>query len=170
MEKIDFDFSRFTYITIGRLDIGKNHKMMIDSFSKIKDKNSQLIIIGYGELEDKLNQYIEYLDLENRVFLVGRQENPYKWLHHSDCFLFTSLHEGFPNVILEALACNLSIISTDPNGVVGEILEKKFGTIIKTEEELTKNMENIVVIDNVKQRAEEFKLDSILPIYLKVID
>ena len=167
MEKVDFDFSRFTYITIGRLDEGKNHKMMINAFSKIIDKDSQLVIIGYGELEGKLSRYIDYLGLASRVFLVGRQENPYKWLYRSDCFLFTSLHEGFPNVILEALACELFIISTNPNGVVEEIVGREYGVLVKDEQELTKAMENIKKPKNQRKRAEEFSLDVIAPLFLQ---
>jgi len=121
-EKLKFNFDRFTFVTIGRLDIGKNHKFMIEAFSKIENKKTQLLIIGDGELKNKLETEIKNLNLEDRVFLLGRQKNPYKYLLKSDCFLFSSKHEGFPNVLLEALACELPIISSDCKSGPREIL------------------------------------------------
>lgn len=169
MEKVDFDFSRFTYITIGRLDQGKNHKMMIDAFAKLSNKDSQLVIIGEGQLREKLEAYIDFLALKKRVFLVGREKNPYKWLVRSDSFLFTSKHEGFPNVILEALACELPIISTNPNGVVQEILKEKYGTLVETEDKLIEAMEKVEKEMNLRGRAEEFSLDKIAPKFLEAL-
>jgi len=116
-EPVDFDFTRLTFVTIGRLDEGKNHKLLIEAMAGLADLETQLIIIGEGALRDLLTDQIRYLGLEKRVFLVGHQKNPYRWLAKSDCFVFASNHEGFPNVLLEALACGMAIISTDcPSG------------------------------------------------------
>lgn len=167
-EPCDFDFTKTTFVTIGRLDDGKNHGMMIDAFSQIDNKNSQLIIIGYGLLEEKLIEKIKDLHLELKVFLVGRQENPYKWLQRSDCFLFASKHEGFPNVILEAMVFNLPIIATNPHGVVTEILGEG-GTIIKNRETMKKAMENIPKRSDYSQRLKTFELDNIFPKLLKIL-
>ncbi|NWF65846.1 MAG: glycosyltransferase [Campylobacterales bacterium] len=119
---VDFDFSLFTFITVGRLDEGKNHKLLIDAFKNLQDINTQLVIIGDGLLRDFLSEYIIQENLQNRVFLVGQQKNPYAWLEKSNCFLFGSNHEGFPNVLLEALSCKLPIISTDCKSGPREIL------------------------------------------------
>lgn len=105
------------FITIGRLDYGKNHKMMINSFSKIYNKKTILYILGEGELKNELLNLVSKLNLNERVIFLGFDNNPYKYLNQSDIFLFTSKFEGFPTVLIEALACNLPIISTDcPNG------------------------------------------------------
>jgi N-acetylgalactosamine-N,N'-diacetylbacillosaminyl-diphospho-undecaprenol 4-alpha-N-acetylgalactosaminyltransferase len=68
-----------------------------------------------------VEQIIE-LNLEDRVFLLGKQKNPYKYLAKADCFAFASKREGFPNVLVEALACQLPIISTDCKSGPREIL------------------------------------------------
>jgi len=109
----------FNFITIGRLDEGKNHKLLIQAMQNI---DANLYIIGDGILRDKLNQLIKDLDLSNRVFLLGKQKNPYKYLSKADCFVFSSNREGFPNVLVEALACELVIISTDCKSGPREIL------------------------------------------------
>lgn len=118
-EYVDYRNEKFTFITIGRLDYGKNHKVMI---SAMKNIDAKLYIIGDGELKDSLKNQIKKSNLQDKVILLGRQINPYKYLKQADCFLFTSLNEGFPNVLLEALACNLPIISTDCKSGPREIL------------------------------------------------
>ena len=118
-KKVDLqcDDGYIKFITIGRLDYGKNHKMMINSFSKIDNKKSILYILGEGELKSELSNLVKKLDLTKRVVFLGFDNNPYKYLKQSDIFLFTSKFEGFPTVLIEALSCNLPIISTDcPNG------------------------------------------------------
>jgi N-acetylgalactosamine-N,N'-diacetylbacillosaminyl-diphospho-undecaprenol 4-alpha-N-acetylgalactosaminyltransferase len=116
----DEDCMRF--VTIGRLDKGKNHEMMIKSFSKIKNIKSVLYILGDGELKGELKLLIDKLKLHKRVFLLGFDSNPYKYLRKCDVFLFSSNFEGFPTVVIEALACELPIISTDCYNGPREIL------------------------------------------------
>jgi N-acetylgalactosamine-N,N'-diacetylbacillosaminyl-diphospho-undecaprenol 4-alpha-N-acetylgalactosaminyltransferase len=109
----------FNFITIGRVDEGKNHQLLINAIANI---NANLYIIGDGILINKLNQQIKDLSLTNKVFLLGKQKNPYKYLSKADCFVFASTREGFPNVLVEALACKLALISTDCQSGPREIL------------------------------------------------
>ncbi len=122
-EPIDrIDFNRFIFVTVGRLDKGKNHKLMIDAFSKLEDSSTQLIILGEGVERKALEEQIIELNLTDRVFLMGFDNNPYKYFSKSNVFLFTSNYEGFPNVLVEALACGLPVISTDCKSGPREIL------------------------------------------------
>jgi len=107
---IDLPKKKFTFITIGRLVKEKNHSLIIDA---IKDMDVDLWIIGDGELKYELEEKIKSLSIEDRVFLLGREENPYKFLDKADAFVFASNYEGFPNVLTEALACKLPVVSTD---------------------------------------------------------
>jgi N-acetylgalactosamine-N,N'-diacetylbacillosaminyl-diphospho-undecaprenol 4-alpha-N-acetylgalactosaminyltransferase len=111
---VDFRDECFTFITVGRLDYGKNHSLLINAMREI---NAKLYIIGDGNLRFELDNQIKEFRLENKVFLLGNQSNPYKYLRQADCFVFSSLREGLPTVLLEALACGLPIISSDcPSG------------------------------------------------------
>ncbi len=83
---------------------------MIEAMQNI---DAKLYIIGDGELKSNLEFIIDKLKLKDKVILLGKQSNPYKYLVQADCFVFSSLYEGFPNVLLEALACKLPIISSD---------------------------------------------------------
>ena len=121
-EEISIKKEKFTFVTIGRLDSGKNHKLLINAMQGI---DANLWIIGEGKLRNDLEEYIDALNLQEKVFLLGRQENPYKILSKANCFVFGSNHEGFPNVLLEALACGLPIISTDCKSGPREIIAPK---------------------------------------------
>jgi len=109
----------FNFITVGRLDDGKNHELLINAMQNI---DANLYIIGDGILREKLNQLIIDLNLTDKVFLLGKQKNPYKYLAKADCFVFASNREGFPNVLAEALSCGLAVISTDCQSGPREIL------------------------------------------------
>lgn len=116
-----FDPKFFNIITIGRLTRGKNHKLLIDSVEKIK--NVRLYILGQAELEKELQEQIIQKKLNDKVFLLGFDSNPFQYLKAADLFIFGSNHEGFPNVLLEAMACGLPILSTNCKSGPDEIME-----------------------------------------------
>ncbi len=114
------------FVTVGRLDFGKNHSMMINAFSKISNKNSILYILGEGELLIKLTELVFKLKMKKRIIFLGFDNNPFKYLKQCDVFLFSSHYEGLPTVLIEALACGLPIISTDCLSGPREILTSKY--------------------------------------------
>ena len=117
-------FDKFTFITIVAIgyNLKKTTQCLLMPLVSYPDKNAQLLIIGEGELRPTLERQIKTLDLQDSVFLLGTKSNPYAYLAKSDAFVFSSNHEGFPNVILEALACGLAIVSTDCQSGPREIL------------------------------------------------
>lgn len=122
-----FDTSFFNLISVGRLDEGKNHQLLIRSVGKLKSKKVRLYIFGDGELRYELQKLIKNLGLKNIVFLMGFDSNPYQYLKTADLFVFASNHEGFPNALLEAMACNLPIVTTNCPSGPNEILEAEIG-------------------------------------------
>jgi len=101
-------------ITIGRLNKEKGHWHLLRVFSEIRKKmQCKLLILGKGELEGYLRKLSNELNIINDVMFLGWQNNPFKYLKSSSLFVLTSLHEGFGNVLIEAMACNLPVISTD---------------------------------------------------------
>lgn len=112
----DLDFiSGKTVVTAGRLTKQKGQWHLIRAFKKVVEEvpDAKLLILGQGAEEEYLHNIIHDLHLENSIKLMGYQENPYYYLRKSDVFVFSSLFEGFGNVLLEAMACDLPIISTD---------------------------------------------------------
>jgi len=118
------------FINVGRLSKQKGHIDLIKIFFKfVKDyPKARLLIVGDGVEKNNLLREIERKHLEKNAFLIGHQDNIYPFLRISDCFLLSSVYEGFPNVLLEAAASGLYIISTDCNTGPREIINpKKFG-------------------------------------------
>lgn len=117
-------------ITAGRLTEQKAQWHMIRAFKEVVNKypSVALVILGEGYLQEYLQKLIYELDLENNVFLIGFHSNPYPYLSQSDVFAFTSLFEGFGNILLEAMACGLPIVSCDCDAGPRELLAPKTDT------------------------------------------
>ena len=124
-----------TIISIGRLTKQKNFQFLINAFSIIQKKNSELnlCILGEGEDRTKLERQIKDLDLTDKVFLLGNKKNIYNYLKNSDIFILPSLWEDPGFVLIEAGYMNKLIISSDcPNGPK-ELLENgKNGFLFKS--------------------------------------
>ena len=171
------------FITVGRLRKEKGHKLLIEAFSKFKKEiiNSKLIIIGHGPLRHKLELLIKKKDLEKDILLLGIKENPFKYLAKSDVFVLSSKHEGFPNVLLEALACGLPIISTNCETGPKEILDDgKYGILVNVmdSEDLAEKMiylaKNPELLNNYSkkslERAKHYDLRKSANEWINVID
>ena len=104
---------------IGRLTKQKNFELLINFFINIsnKHKDIHLVIIGDGEEKESLKKISARANIENRVHLLGYQENAFKFLLKSKCFILSSLWEDPGFVLVEAALSNSNIISSDcPNG------------------------------------------------------
>ena len=107
------------YISVGRLTNQKNYEFLIDCFFKLikKDKEIKLVILGEGELRQVLEKKIKNLNMNDNIFLLGYQNNIYKYLKRAKAFILSSLWEDPGFVLIEAAFCNLSIITSNcPNG------------------------------------------------------
>ncbi|MBZ7970767.1 CDP-glycerol glycerophosphotransferase family protein [Campylobacter molothri] len=115
-EKI-FNKNDKIFINIARLSPEKNQKALIEAFRKVNNeiKNIKLIILGDGPLREDLHLYLLKNKIKN-VYLLGNKNNPYPYLQRSDCFILSSLHEGQPMVLLEALVLKKPIIATNITG------------------------------------------------------
>jgi glycosyltransferase involved in cell wall biosynthesis len=112
-------FPRVRFGTIGRLVPAKGHSVLIEAFSRAAARipSAELVIYGYGSLERDLAAQIARLGLTGRVSLAGRTADPAAALQSLDVFVLSSVTEGLPLVILEAMAAGLPILATDVGGV-----------------------------------------------------
>jgi len=102
-------------ISVGRLIKLKRYDMLLKSFSLIvkSKKAARLIILGKGILKKELENLALKLGINNFVSFVGYKDNPYAWMSKADVFVLSSDYEGFPNVLIESMACGVVVVSTD---------------------------------------------------------
>jgi len=118
-------FQKDIIISVGRVMKQKGYWHLIKAFSILTErhKNSHLIIIGKEYDGGKAKKLANELGLSNLVTFLGEQENPFKYLKRSTIYVSSSIFEGFPNSLLEAMVCGLPVISSDCKTGPREILE-----------------------------------------------
>lgn len=117
-----YDASAFNLVAAGRFESQKGFEAAIEAIALLGNRNVHLTILGEGALRSTLQQKIEELGLQAQVCLPGYSRNPYPYYAKADGFLLSSRFEGFPNVVIEALACGTPVIATPVAGL-GAILE-----------------------------------------------
>jgi glycosyltransferase involved in cell wall biosynthesis len=120
-------------INIGRLTYQKDQFTFLKALNLIKQKiKFKALILGSGPDKKNLQNFIIQKKLMNFVKIINYTKNPFPVLKNADIFILTSLYEGLPNVILEALVLKKPVISTNCQTGPSEILENgKNGTLFK---------------------------------------
>lgn len=100
---------------IGRFHKQKNHRYLLEVFRAIKEKREDvlLLLVGTGELEAQIREWVEELGLKGSVVLTGQRFDVPQLLSAMDVFVFPSLHEGMPNTVIEAQATGLPCVIAD---------------------------------------------------------
>jgi glycosyltransferase involved in cell wall biosynthesis len=130
-EKIDpFFDNKKLLVSAGRLSYQKGYDLLIKTFSEITEYDYYLIIIGQGSDEAQLKKMVIDLNLEDKVVFTGFQDNPWKYIAKADFFISSSRFEGFPNAVIESLACGTPVIANNYKGGINEIINENVGTII----------------------------------------
>lgn len=117
---------------VGRLCQEKDFPTLIRSFALVrKQRNTRLMILGEGEERSHLEKLIQELGLEKDVLMPGFVTNPYAYMAKASVFVLSSIREGLPTVLVEAMALNTPVVSTKAKGGALEILaDGKFGDVV----------------------------------------
>lgn len=140
-------------VTVGRLEEQKNHKMLIEAFSKLPEefKEYKLIIYGEGSLRNKLEEQINELNLKDRVLLPGQVDNVKEKIYKASLFVLSSKYEGMPNALMEAMALGIPCVATDcPCGGPRFLIKNKengYLIAINDTENLYKKMKEVLETD-----------------------
>lgn len=126
-------------LAVGNMESNvKQFDKLISCYSKsdLRNKNIKLIIIGDGALRTKLEQYVKEINLEHLIVLKGKIDNPFPYYKHACFTVLSSKNEGFPNVLIESLACSTPVIAFDclsgPNEI---IVNKENGLLVENQNE-----------------------------------
>jgi glycosyltransferase involved in cell wall biosynthesis len=120
--------SRPTIVAAGRLVEQKGFDVLVNSFIAVAGNHPEwdLIIYGEGPLRDSLWRRVIASGLEPRIALPGLTTDIGAALRRASLFVVPSRYEGYPNVLIEALACGLPVVATDCAGGTAEIVEGGF--------------------------------------------
>lgn len=144
LEEIDNEFEENIFeknvvLFLGRLSVQKAPWHLINAFFLSNQKEANLVFIGDGSavILNLLSKQAADLGITDRVFFLGRKENPYKYLKRSKVIALTSYYEGTPNVIAEAIALEIPVISSNCTDGITEMMSlrhgKEYGRLLLTE-------------------------------------
>ena len=122
------------FVAVGRFTKQKNFEFLVKNFIELrrKYKDIKLIILGDGELLDRITKIVNNEKLENEILILGFKKNVFKFFSRARALILPSLWEDPGFVIIEAAACNLSIISSDcKNGPREILLDGKAGFLFR---------------------------------------
>ncbi|WP_076625889.1 MULTISPECIES: glycosyltransferase [Salipiger] len=106
-------------VAAGGVYWAKGFDLLVDAIRILGREDIRVAILGQGEQEEEIRRKIEDAGLQNQIRMFGFQRNPYAWFARADGFVLSSRVEGFPNVVLEALACGCPVIGTPMPGLEG---------------------------------------------------
>ncbi|MDR6968288.1 glycosyltransferase involved in cell wall biosynthesis [Flavobacterium arsenatis] len=168
-------------LNVGRFEWQKNQKGLVEAFSNLQNReNWKLLLVGVGSLRGELEQQIRQKNLEDQVILLDFQKDIDSYFQTAKIFAFTSISEGFPNVLLEAMANGLACVSYDcPTGPSELIQNEENGNLIPLhDQELFSAKLQLLMDDNDKRIKfgtkavvvkEEYSVAVISDKYLKFI-
>ena len=118
-------------LAISRLSSEKGLEYLLEAVKMLKTQNVKLALVGDGPLYNTLNDYVLQNNLADKVRFVGAV--PHKdlnlWYNAADVFCLSSLWEGCPNVVIEALACGTPVVSSDV-GAVSHFVNESCGMVV----------------------------------------
>lgn len=138
----------FIFINVSSFKPAKDHITLLKAYKEFHKmhKNSELWLLGDGDLRTNIMEYIKNNSIEG-VTLYGNVSNVYDYLLKADVFLLTSLYEGLPLCLLEALSVGLPIVSTNVGGIC-DIIENNYNGFLVNERDVKNIVHNCDMLFN----------------------
>ena len=135
--RFGFDSQRFLVGAVGRLSEEKGFQHLINATANLIHSGHQmcLVIAGEGHLRNQLQQQIDDLELQDHIRLCGFLPDPRELYRAIDLFVLSSLREGLPNVVLEAMASQRAVVATNCNGIPNLVQHQQNGLVVPIDNE-----------------------------------
>jgi len=172
-EPVDLHFDYI--IGVGQMETNiKQFDKLIEAYvdSVLPKQNIHLVLLGEGEKKIILQNLAKQKKIEDKIHFIGYQNNPYKFMKKAKFLVLSSLNEGMPNVILEALACKTPVVAFDcPSGPGEIIIDNKNGLLVEDQnvEKLTEAIDLLVTDKKLYQYCKQNTLQSIQHLSLENI-
>lgn len=167
-EKIDIEFSKdaINLISVGRLESQKNYERFINVHKRLIDDGYKInsYLIGDGLEKEKLENTIKEQKIEDTFFMLGRKDNPFPYVKKADLFILSSILEGLPTVLYEAIILGVPCVSTKVAGA-REILKDQYGLITENDDEalycgIKKVLDDKKLLDTYKSEVSMYKSEN----------
>jgi glycosyltransferase involved in cell wall biosynthesis len=131
-DELKLERGAFVIGTLGRMVAVKGHKYFLVGAKRVLEKHENVVFViaGDGPLMQETRQEVNQLGIEKKVRLIGFRNDPFNILNMFDIFVMTSLHEGIPMVLLEAMCLGKPIIATKVGGIPEIISDRRNGLLI----------------------------------------
>ncbi len=163
-------------LAAGRLQEQKGFDVLLKAF-QIASRTTpcRLIVMGEGEDRPKLEALARELGVADRVSLAGFVQNPYAMMSRAKVFVLSSRWEGLPTVLVEAMACDAAIVSTNCPSGPDEILENgRYGMLVPVEDPEALAAAIIKTLESpppsARSRAQDFSVSDAANAYLRVLE
>ena len=157
--RFGFDSQRFLLGAVGRLSEEKGFHHLINVVARLITDGQPvgLIIAGEGHLRDQLQQQVNDMELQDHIRLCGFLPDPRELYRAIDLFVLSSLREGLPNVVLEAMASQRAVVATNCNGIPALVQNSRNGLVVPTDNEpaLHDAIRKCVVSDRLRTELAE---------------
>lgn len=163
-------------IAAGRLQEQKGFDVLLKAFQIVlRSKPCRLIVMGEGEDRAKLEALARELGVADQVSLAGFVQNPYAMMARAAAFVLSSRWEGLPTVLVEAMACDTAIVSTNCPSGPDEILESgRYGALVPVEDPEALAAAIVRTLDDpppsAQGRARDFSVGEAADNYLRVLE
>ena len=119
-------------LAAGRLTAAKDHVTLLRAFGElVRSHEARLVILGEGPERENLLQLASRHGIAEHVDLPGFKVNPFSYMSRASVFVLSSRYEGFPNVLVQAMACGTTVVSTDCRSGPREILgDGRWGRLV----------------------------------------
>lgn len=109
---------------VGKIEPQKDFPTLIRAFARVRAvRRSRLMILGWGPDIPQIEALIDELDIKDDIALLGYQTNPFPYMARAAVFVLSSAWEGLPTVLIEAMAVNTPVVSTNCESGPSEILD-----------------------------------------------
>ena len=166
----------YKLLAVGTLKPIKDYSMLLNAIAQLKQRiNIRLLILGEGQCRAALEAQAQKLGIADRLFMPGFVKDPSPYYHHADLHVLSSVGEGLPTVIIEALAAGTPVVSTDcPSGPREILCGGQFGLLVPVgdatalalaiEKSLGTHHDPLLL----KMRAQDFSIDKAVDHYEKL--
>lgn len=164
------------FLAVGRLTRAKGFAYLIDAFAQVRARRpARLLILGEGELRESLEQQVEQLGCQADVRLPGFSDNPFAWMANCQVFVLSSIYEGSPNSLIQAVACGAEVVSTLIPGSTDVLLEDgRHGRLVEMENSAALADAMLAALDkpcapDVEAWRQRFDSDAIIDRYVALL-